>query len=133
MGAGEHEDRVVAAHREVVDARPRREPVVLHGLLGGDEDGAAPSEIWLATAAVSRPPSQGGQRGHLLHARVAARAFVGGDVAVGRISLSKRPSSWRGTARSVGLEREHLHVLAADPPLLGDELGAAELADLLVP
>ena len=43
---------------------------------------AAASEIWLETAAVSRPPStSAGSVGHLLERRLAARAFVDGDVA----------------------------------------------------
>ena len=35
--AGQHPDRVVAAHREVMDPGPGREAVVAHRLLGGDQ------------------------------------------------------------------------------------------------
>ena len=91
---------------------------------------AEPSEIWLATAAVSRPPSvsvfserifsQFGSRGPSSKSRPSS----------GAISASKRPSARARMARSWELDRELLHLLARDVPLLGHRLGADELADL---
>ncbi len=60
----------------------------------------APSEIWLATAAVIRPPSlSGGQAGHLLQ-RCLPRGLVDGEVRPpATISLSKWPARIASNAR----------------------------------
>ena len=92
----------------------------------------APSEIWLAIAAVSRPPSTSVlSAGHLLQRRV-ARALVG-DEAVDRDDLVLEVAGADRRLRAlVAGQRVLLHLLAGDVPLLGDQLRTAELRDLLV-
>ena len=98
----------------------------------------AASEIWLLTAAVSRPPSTSVfSDGHLLQRGAAARALVGGDLLAGEVDVRhdlalEAALVDRGERPLVAGERELLHVFAGDVPLLGDHLGAAELRDLLV-
>ena len=95
---------------------------------------AAPaSQIWLDTAAVMRPSSRSVLRFAIFSRRgVAAEALVGGD-ALERHDLALEATLVGGLGGpAVALEGEDLHVLAGDAPLLGDQVGAAELADLLV-
>ena len=92
---------------------------------------AEASEICEAQAAVTRPPSvsvgserilsQFGSRGPSSAATVAERHDLGVEAALGA----------GPDGPLVGLDRERLHVVAGDVPLLGDHLGRAELADLL--
>ena len=92
---------------------------------------AEASEICEAQAAVTRPPSvrvgserilsQFGSRGPSSAVHVAERDDLGVEAALG-------PGP---DGPLVRLDRERLHVLAGDVPLLGDHLGRAELADLL--
>ena len=91
------------------------------------------SQICEATAAVIRPPSASGlQPGHLLQRRV-ARALVGVEARRrGTISCLNRPSSMAVRARVCEARANSSISLAADVPLLGDHLRAAELGDLLV-
>jgi hypothetical protein len=87
---------------------------------------AEASLIWEATAAVTRPPSTrvGSERiaGPLVVVEPAQRGDLGLEAALG-------PGPQRPL---VALDGEDLHVLPTDVPLLGDELGAPELADLPV-
>ena len=119
---------------EVVDAGPGREAVVLHRLLGRDEH-ARPtaSEIWLATAAVTRPPSTSGLRLFILSMSGSRRGPSSTATSPsGAISRLEAALVDGLDGAAVALEGEGLHVLAGDVPLLGDHLGRAELADLLV-
>ena len=89
------------------------------------------SEICEAQAAVT--PSalgEGGQRADLVPVRLAG-ALVGGDVAERDDLGVEAPLGPGPDGPLVRLDRERLHVLAGDVPLLGDHLGRAELADLL--
>jgi len=45
-------------HCHVDDTRQRLETMQLHGTLAGDEQGRAPSQIWLALPAVMTPPGE---------------------------------------------------------------------------
>ncbi len=136
--AGQHPDRVVAADATGGGSGPagsargrpppaRRRPAARTRRRRSGE----------ATAAVIRPPGASGSR----------PAIFSSDVSRGHWSVAKlcpsegRPARSRcrtGPRRSrsrralVGGQRELLHLLAADVPLLGDHLGGAELADLLV-
>ena len=92
----------------------------------------APSEIWLAIAAVSRPPStRVVQCRHLLQRRL-ARTLVGAEaVDLDDLVLEVAGADRRLRALVAG-QRVLLHLLAGDVPLLGDQLRAAELRDLLI-
>ena len=131
-GAGQHEHRVGTARADVVDAGPRLQAVVLHGLLGREQHRAG--------AVGDLAGHRGGQPaalderlepGHLLQRRV-ARTLVG-DETVDRDDLVLEvPGADRLLRALVTGERVLLHLLAREVPLLGDQLRAAELGDLLV-
>ena len=90
------------------------------------------SEIWLDTAAVSRPPSTsvGSER---IFSQLGSRGPSSNvHSPSGTISLLEAALGARPQRALVRLDRERLHVVAGDVPLLGDHLGAAELRDLLV-
>src|SRR3954452_4353112 len=76
--------------------------------------------------------AHGLERLHLLEAGGTARTFVGGDAFVGGDLAVEAAFVDRLDRSPVRLEREGLHVLAGDAPLLGDELGTVELVDRLV-
>ena len=127
--------RVVAAHREVVDAGPRRQPVLLHRLLAR-RSAARPRRrrSGCDSAAVSRPPStQRRQR------RPSSPASVSGAGPrrrrrrrAARSRASKRPSSMAPRPRAGATRSANASISSrGDVPLLGDHLGAAELRDLL--
>ena len=93
---------------------------------------AEASEIWLDTAAVSRPPSTSvRQLAHPLEARVAPDALVGGDALERRDLAVEAPFVLGLRGPAMTLERERLHVVAGHVPLLGDHLRGAELRHLL--
>ena len=136
--AGQHPDRVVAAHADRWWIRARGvSPCSATARSDAISSADDASQIWDGDR--GGDPAAGRQRlqaGHLLQRRL-ARALVGGEVcpsgrATGSISSAKRPSAIAGPRALVGREGELLHLLAADVPLLGDHLGRAELADLLV-
>ena len=94
---------------------------------------AAPSEIWLETAAVMRPPSRRGLSSANFSFVLSRSGTLVGDHSGVRRDLVGEPSGVRSGERSaMTLECELLHGVAGDAPLLGDHLGAAELGDLLV-
>ena len=95
---------------------------------------AAPSEIWLASAAVMRPPVGAAARSAAIFSSDVSRRGPSSarDAAVRR-DLPLEPALVDGAdGAPVALQRELLHVVAADAPLLGDHLGAAELGHLLI-
>ena len=90
------------------------------------------SLIWLATAAVIRPPSTSVGSERIFSDVRLARALVVVEP-VERRDLGLEAALGAGPdGPLVRLDGERLHVLAGDVPLLGDHLGAAELADLAV-
>ena len=89
------------------------------------------SEICDDTAAVSRPPSTSVRSDRILSRSGSRGPSSCSTPASGTISRSKRPSARAAERALVRLDRERLHVVARDVPLLGDHLGAAELRDLL--
>ncbi len=93
---------------------------------------AAPSEICEAAAASHRPAlAQRLQLGHLLQRGVPARALIRGHPGH-RGDLAREAPLVDGAAGPlVALQRELFQLAAAQPPLLADQLGPAELRDLL--
>src|SRR5690606_35160205 len=116
---------------DVVDARARAQAVGLHGALARDEQRGGPVRD-LARYGRREPPARRERRElrHLLEARVAARPLVAAHVAERHDLVVEAPLVDGADRALVALEREALHVLARDAPLLGDHLGAAELRHL---
>ena len=112
-------------------ARGRR-PCVFTARSDATSSADAPSEIWLDTAAVRRPPGSSGWS-FAIFSRLVSRRGPSSlrDVAERRDLALEAPLVDRADRALVALEREALHVLARDVPLLGDHLGAAELRHLL--
>jgi hypothetical protein len=131
---GQHVHRVVGPHAQVVDARARLEPVLLHRALRRDEERrGAVGDLAREGRGDAASRLERLELRHLLETRVAPRALVVTD-ATERRDLLLEAALVDGAQRApVALEREGLHVLARDAPLLGDHLGAAELGDLLRP
>src|ERR1700734_3420171 len=117
-----------------MDPRPGGEAMVDQRLLGGDQQsGGGVRDLRGDGGGDAAAGRQRRQRGHLLQARVAARSFVRDDIAVS-YGLALETPLILGTYRAlVAQQGEALHVLTADVPLLGDQLRAAELADLFIP
>jgi hypothetical protein len=94
---------------------------------------AAASLVGEETAAVSRPPShQGLETRHLLQAGAAPRPLVDREALVrGDLALEASLVD-RGQRPGVRAQRPLLHLVAGDLPLLGDPLGAVELAHRLL-
>ena len=129
-GRRQHHHGVVAAHRDVVDARAGREVVLLECLLGHHEcSRCAIADLGGNSSRQRRALGQYRKSGHLLQ-RCLARAFVDDTVAE-RHGLRGEVALIDGAARTlVRLQRPLLHVFAADVPLLGHHVGAGELGDL---
>src|SRR5207237_204929 len=91
------------------------------GDLGGDRGGNLPVR------------AERGEPGHLLQRRIPARALVLAE-AVQRRYLRFEPALVDGADRPlVALQGELLELAPLEAPLLADQLGPAELGDLLVP
>ena len=123
----EHPNRVGASHRQVVDARPGREPVGLEGLFGNHQHGRRGVGDLAGDRRGEAPAlHQGFQGGHLGQIAL-TRGFVVGEVAHG-YDLALEVTGGDGRKRAVvALECELLHVLATDVPLLGDHFGRTKL------
>src|SRR4051812_45087293 len=132
-GRREHVDRVGAAHGEMVHSGAGSEVVLLERPLADHEDrGGAVRDLRRDRRGDPAALAHRLERLHLLEAGVTPRTFVGGDAFVSG-DLAVEPALVDRLDRPpMRLEREGLHVLAGDAPLLGDELGAVELVDRLV-
>src|SRR3954468_21203789 len=129
----EHVDRVGTAYREMVHAGAGSEVVLLERALADHEDrGRTVRDLRRDRRGDPAALAHGLERLHLLEAGVTPRTFVGGDAFVGGDLAVEAAFVDRLDRSPVRLEREGLHVLAGDAPLLGDELGTVELVDRLV-
>ena len=132
-GAGEHEHRVLAHHRQRRHLRDRRQPVGAHGVLGRDEQrGGADRDLAGDGGGQGVALAQRRQRRHLLDVRVGPDALVAVEPLERRDLRGEAALVGGAGGAAVALDRELLHALPADVPLLGDQLRAAELADLLL-
>ncbi len=117
----------------MVNAGPGREAVFGDGPLGGDEQRRG--AVGHLRGDPGREPAaldDGLEAGHLLQRGVAARPLVHGHLSV-RDGLPGEAALVDGAQGPlVRAEREVLHVLAGDAPLLRDEFGAMELVDRCV-
>jgi NAD(P)H-dependent flavin oxidoreductase YrpB (nitropropane dioxygenase family) len=131
-GRGQHQDRVVAAGGQVDDPGPGAQAVLADGAAGRDEQGGG---------AVGDLAGQGGgdpaacaqrlEGGHLVQGGVAAGALVLGHVLIRDDLGAERAVVDRADGSLVAGQGVALHLGAADPPLVRDQVRGAELGDLL--
>jgi hypothetical protein len=129
---GEHEHRVVAAGGQVGDPGHRGQAVLADRAGRRDQQGRR---------AVGDLAGQGGgdpaawaqrrEGGHLVQGGVAAGALVLGHVGVGHDLGVERLGVDRADGPLVAGQGVLLHLGAGDVPLVGDQVGGAELGDLL--
>ena len=128
---GQHQDRIVAAGAEVVDPGARRQPCAARAASLDDQQ---------RRRGVGDLAGQGGGDPAAVAQRLQARIRSSGCRGAGtrpprhrRRRRSRRRSSLVDgpTRPPVTRQRELLHLRPADAPLLGDQIGAAELGDLL--
>ena len=131
-GRGQHEHGVVAAGGQVPDPRFRPQVMLAHGALRGDQQGGgAVGDLAGQRGGDPAALAQRLEPGHLLQRGVGARALVAGYVPVGG-DLGVEVAVFDGAEGPlVAGQRVALHLGAADAPLLGDQVGRAELGDLL--
>ena len=123
---GEHPDRVVGPHAQVVDAGPRREAVVLQALLVDDEQrGGGVGDLRGDRGGDAAALLERGQRADLLPVRLARALVVLDARRAARSRASKRPSararmarSWLSTANASISSREQSHFSAIISALL---------------
>ena len=93
---------------------------------------AAPSEICEAVAAVTAQPSRSGLSPAIFSSEVSRRGPSSVVTPATGRDLAGEPALVDGADRAlVALQRELFELAAAQPPLLADQLGPAELGDLL--
>src|SRR5947209_12112619 len=112
---------------------PRREAEAIDGVLRCNEQGRG--SVRDLTRDGGGENTTVGERckcGHLLQGRVGARPFVRGNTDVRGDLALEVPIRDGSECAPVALEGEAFVVLAAQIPLAGDHLGAAELRDFLV-
>jgi len=131
-GRGEHQHRVVAAGGQVDDPGHGPQAVLADGAAGRDEQGGgAVGDLAGQRGGDPSARAQRFERGHCVQGGGPAGALVEADPAVRHDFWPERAVVDRPDRSLVAGQGVALHLGAADPPLVRDQVRGPELGDLL--